>query len=68
MNIKCPHCGIGYKVDESVHRQGENAQWGADNLGEKLLDAVYETFYGGDTNIQKEAAVELMRQGVPPVY
>lgn len=54
--------------DESAHRQGENAQWGADNLGEKLLDAVYETFYGGDTNIQKEAAIELMRQGVPPVY
>ena len=40
----------------------------ADGLGEILLDAVYETFYGGDTNIDKKAALEIMRQGLLPSY
>ena len=40
----------------------------ADGLGEILLDAVYETYYGGDTNIDKKAALEIMRQGLPPSY
>ena len=40
----------------------------ADGLGEILLDAVYETFYGGDTNIDKKAALEIMRQGLPLSY
>ncbi len=53
---------------ESGHLQMENAQSVADNLGEMLLEAVYETFYGGDTNVDKKAALEIMRQGLPPVY
>lgn len=46
----------------------KDAHAGADGLGEILLDAVYETYYGGDTNIDKKAALEIMRQGLPPSY
>ena len=48
--------------------RNENVQPVADDLGERLLEAVYETFYGGHTNIDKKAALEIMRQGLPPVY
>lgn len=53
---------------ESGHLQMETVQPVADDLGERLLEAVYETFYGGNTNIDKKAALEIMRQGLPPVY
>lgn len=53
---------------ESARQQAVDAHAGADGLGEILLDAVYETFYGGDTNIDKKAALEIMRQGLSPVY
>ena len=46
----------------------KDAHAGADGLGEILLDAVCETYYGGDTNIDKKAALEIMRQGLPPSY
>lgn len=52
----------------SARQQVANVHAGADGLGELLLDAVYETYYGGDTNIDKKAALELMRQGLPPSY
>lgn len=53
---------------ESARQQVVDAHAGADGLGEILLDAVYETYYGGDTNIDKKAALEIMRQGLSPVY
>ena len=53
---------------ESARQQAVDAHAGADGLGEILLDAVYETYYGGDTNIDKKAALEIMRQGLLPVY
>ena len=53
---------------ESARQQAVDAHVGADGLGEILLDAVYETYYGGDTNIDKKAALEIMRQGLPPSY
>lgn len=59
---------VGRQQAESARQQVLDAHAGADGLGEILLDAVYETFYGGDTNIDKKAALEIMRQGLPPSY
>lgn len=59
---------VGRQQAESARQQVMDAHAGADGLGEILLDAVYETYYGGDTNIDKKAALEIMRQGLSPVY
>lgn len=53
---------------ESTRQEAAKEQASEDGLGEKLLDAVYETFYGSDTNIDRKAALEIMRQGLPPSY
>ena len=38
------------------------------NVAEMMLSATYDVFYGGETNIDKKAALELMRRGIPPSY
>lgn len=35
---------------------------------EALLNATYDIFYSGDTNIDKKTAIELMRKGILPSY
>ena len=35
---------------------------------EALLNATYDIFYSGDTNIDRKAAIELMRKGILPSY
>ena len=37
-------------------------------LDEELLNAAYDAFYSGDTNIDKKAAIELMRKGQLPSF
>ena len=35
---------------------------------EALLNATYDIFYSGDTNIDRKTAIELMRKGILPAY
>ena len=37
-------------------------------LAEALLNATYDAFYSGDTNIDKKAAIELLRKGQLPSF
>lgn len=37
-------------------------------LAEALLNSTYDAFYSGDTNIDKKAAIELMRKGQLPSF
>ena len=59
---------FGNMAHDAGARQDDAAQGAKKSQNGAALKAVYDVFYGSDTNLDKEASLELMKKGLLPSY